>query len=104
MNRFFSTSKCTPRILFTPSAVFLAAVRRYQRLLGHDPAADAEDELETHLALRVDDLMRQGHSEAEAHSGRSEVSQGNIAATGTSSPGEATGCNTPLRPCLRTSR
>lgn len=31
--------------------------RRYQQFLVRDPAADVEDELETHLALRMDDLM-----------------------------------------------
>src|SRR5690606_1250728 len=32
--------------------------RRYLRLLGNNPAADVEDELQFHLAMRVDDLMR----------------------------------------------
>lgn len=40
--------------------------RRYERLLGRDAGTDVDDELETHLALRVENLMRQGHSESEA--------------------------------------
>lgn len=40
--------------------------RRYLRFLGSDPAADVEDELEFHLAMRVEELMRRGLSEAEA--------------------------------------
>jgi putative ABC transport system permease protein len=40
--------------------------RRYLRFLGGDPAADVEDELEFHFAMRVEDLMRRGVSESEA--------------------------------------
>jgi putative ABC transport system permease protein len=40
--------------------------RRYLRFLGRNPAADVDDELEFHMAMRVEDLMRRGHSEAEA--------------------------------------
>lgn len=40
--------------------------RRYHRLLGNEPEADVRDELETHIASRVEDLMRQGRTEAEA--------------------------------------
>jgi putative ABC transport system permease protein len=40
--------------------------RRYLRLRGSDPAADVEDELAFHLAMRVEDLMKQGVSEVEA--------------------------------------
>ena len=40
--------------------------RRYLRFLGSDPVADADDEVAFHLAMRVEDLMRQGASEREA--------------------------------------
>lgn len=40
--------------------------RRYQRLLRSNPEVDVQDELETHIALRVEDLLRQGQPEAEA--------------------------------------
>lgn len=40
--------------------------RRYLRFLGSDPARDVEDELEFHFAMRVDDLVRRGRSEADA--------------------------------------
>ena len=40
--------------------------RRYLRFLGSDPAADVEDELEFHFAMRLDDLMRRGLSESQA--------------------------------------
>lgn len=40
--------------------------RRYQRLPGSDPEADVQEELETHIASRVEDLMRQGRAESEA--------------------------------------
>jgi predicted permease len=40
--------------------------RRYLRFLGSDPAADVDDELEFHFAMRVDDLVRRGMPEAEA--------------------------------------
>jgi predicted permease len=36
--------------------------RRYDRLLGSDPAADVKDELSFHLETRVDDLVAQGWS------------------------------------------
>lgn len=40
--------------------------RRYLRLLGSDPVADADDELAFHLSMRVEDLMRSGIPESEA--------------------------------------
>ncbi|MGH7574694.1 MAG: ADOP family duplicated permease [Longimicrobiales bacterium] len=51
---------------------------RYQRLLGSDPEADAQDEMETHLALRVAELKRQGRTEAEARA-RAEREFGDMA-------------------------
>ncbi|HEX2190404.1 MAG TPA: ABC transporter permease [Longimicrobiaceae bacterium] len=42
------------------------AWRRYLRLGASDPAADVRDELDFHLAMRVDDLVRAGLPEAEA--------------------------------------
>ncbi|HUE97589.1 MAG TPA: ABC transporter permease [Longimicrobiaceae bacterium] len=41
--------------------------RRYVRFLGSDPAADVDDELSFHIAMRVDDLTRNGLSEPAAH-------------------------------------
>ncbi|MGH7575342.1 MAG: permease prefix domain 1-containing protein [Longimicrobiales bacterium] len=40
--------------------------RRYHRLFWGDAAAAAHDDLENHIAFRVEDLMRQGRTEAEA--------------------------------------
>jgi predicted permease len=40
--------------------------RRYLRFLGSDPAADVDDELDFHLASRVDDLVRAGATSEEA--------------------------------------
>jgi predicted permease len=40
--------------------------RRYLRLLTNDPAAAVEDEVEFHLAMRVEDLQRRGLPESEA--------------------------------------
>lgn len=40
--------------------------RRYLRFLGSDPAADVEDELDFHFAMRVEELMRRGLTMAEA--------------------------------------
>lgn len=40
--------------------------RRHPGLPGRDPAAGVDDELEFHLAMRVEDLMRRGVPEAEA--------------------------------------
>ncbi len=42
------------------------AWRRYLRFLGSDPAADVDDELEFHFAMRMDDLVRRGLPEEEA--------------------------------------
>jgi hypothetical protein len=42
--------------------------RRYDRLLGGDPAEDVKDELRFHLETKVDDLVAQGWSpEAARH-------------------------------------
>ena len=40
--------------------------RRYSRLLGPDPAADAKDELQFHLECLIDELVDQGWSPADA--------------------------------------
>ncbi|MGH7575345.1 MAG: ABC transporter permease [Longimicrobiales bacterium] len=40
--------------------------RRYERLLGSDPEADARVELENHIASRMEDLIGQGRMQAEA--------------------------------------
>jgi predicted permease len=40
--------------------------RRYQRLWGSNPAADANDEVDFHISMRIADLVRSGLSEAEA--------------------------------------
>ena len=40
--------------------------RRYQRLFGPDPGADAHDELQFHLESKVEDLVSQGWSAATA--------------------------------------
>ena len=40
--------------------------RRYQRLFGPNPAADARDELQFHLESKVDELIAQGWSAAAA--------------------------------------
>ncbi|MEX2282445.1 MAG: ABC transporter permease [Gemmatimonadota bacterium] len=40
--------------------------RRYQRLWGSNPAADANDEVEFHIGMRIADLVRSGKSEADA--------------------------------------
>jgi predicted permease len=53
--------------------------RRYERLLGSDPAADVKDELRFHLETKVDDLVAQGWSpEAARH--EAERQFGNILA------------------------
>lgn len=51
--------------------------RRYQRLFGPDPAADARDELQFHLDSKVDDLMRQGWN-AEAARTEAERQLGDL--------------------------
>lgn len=51
--------------------------RRYLRFLGADAPADAEDELAFHLAMRTDDLVRQGLPEPEARA-RAEREFGDI--------------------------
>lgn len=51
--------------------------RRYLRLWGSDPEADVDDELEFHLSMRVEDLRREGLSEAEARE-RAEREFGNL--------------------------
>lgn len=40
--------------------------RRYLRLLGSDPEADVDDELDFHLSMRMEDLVRRGLSKEEA--------------------------------------
>lgn len=52
--------------------------RRYDPLLVNEPEADVRDELETHIASRMEDLMRQGRTEAEAR-GQAEREFGDIA-------------------------
>jgi predicted permease len=53
--------------------------RRYDRLLGSDPAADVNDELRFHLETKIDDLVAQGWSpEAARH--EAERQFGNIIA------------------------
>src|SRR5688500_11164709 len=51
--------------------------RRYLRMLGSNPAADVEDEIEFHFTMRVEDLMRNGLSAAEARA-RSEIEFGDL--------------------------
>lgn len=51
--------------------------RRYLRLLGSDPSADVDDELEFHLAMRRGDLARRGLSEEEARA-RAEEEFGDL--------------------------
>ena len=53
--------------------------RRYERLLGSDPAADVKDELRFHLETKVDDLVAQGWS-PEAARKEAERQFGNILA------------------------
>ena len=40
--------------------------RRYLRFWGSDPEADADDELDFHMSMRVEELVRRGVPEAEA--------------------------------------
>lgn len=51
--------------------------RRYQRLFGPDPAADARDELQFHLDSKVDELLAQGWSSGAARS-EAERQLGNV--------------------------
>src|SRR5215475_5605673 len=53
--------------------------RRYDRLLGPDPAADVKDELRFHLEAKVDDLVAQGWSPGDARK-EAERQFGNILA------------------------
>ncbi|MGH7467732.1 MAG: permease prefix domain 1-containing protein [Longimicrobiales bacterium] len=45
--------------------------RRYARLWGKDPGADAEDELSFHYEMRVRDYVRRGMDEASARAAAS---------------------------------
>src|SRR5581483_5569355 len=42
------------------------AWRRYLRLFGADPAADVDDELEFHLAAKIDELVAAGYPASDA--------------------------------------
>lgn len=53
--------------------------RRYDRLLGSDPAADVKDELRFHLETKVDDLVAQGWRPEDARK-EAERQFGNIPA------------------------
>ena len=53
--------------------------RRYDRLLGSDPAADVKDELRFHLETKVDDLVAQGWRPEDARK-EAERQFGNILA------------------------
>jgi predicted permease len=53
--------------------------RRYDRLLGSDPAADVKDELRFHLETKVDDLVAQGWRREDARK-EAERQFGNILA------------------------
>lgn len=53
--------------------------RRYDRLLGSDPAADVKDELRFHLETKVDDLIAQGWGPEDARK-EAERQFGNIPA------------------------
>lgn len=53
--------------------------RRYDRLLGSDPAADVKDELRFHLETKVDDLVAAGWSPGDARN-EAERQFGNIPA------------------------
>lgn len=51
--------------------------RRYDRLLGSDPAADVKDELRFHIETKVEDLVAQGWTPEDARK-EAEHQFGNI--------------------------